>query len=72
MKNNKHCWCRPRCSYLHKLCVEKQRNKIKKEVLKGLRTPYLTPRGATPCQWDTKEHWNQIKEYVVPGEYLYN
>ena len=72
MKNHKYCWHRSRCYYLHKPCVESHRNKIKKELLKGLQTPYHTPKGATPRLWATEEHWNQVKEYVVPGEYLYN
>jgi hypothetical protein len=66
MKNHKKCWHRSRCYYLHRPCVESQRSKIKKELSKGLQTPYSTPRGATP------QHWNQIKKYVIPGEYLYN
>ena len=72
MKNHKNCWHRPRCYYLHKPHVESQRNKIKKELLKGLQTPYQASRGATPQLWTTSNHCNQIKEYVVPGEYLYN
>ena len=73
MKNHKYCWHKPsRCYYLHRPCVESQRNKIKKELSKGLQTPYPTPRGATPRYWNTKEHWNQIKQYVIPREYLYN